>query len=287
MEAVSNNLLALLPEYALTLVGVLIMLLEPVMPAGRSRRPLGWFAVAGTLVATGLSLWQLHLGIMTAFSNSIRVDSYSVFFQVLIGLVAAATLLSSLDFFGGEHSYAGEYYALVCFGTVGMMLMCCSTELLMVFVGLEISSIATYIMAGFRKGNATSAESSLKYFLLGSFATAFFLYGIALTFRRDRIDESDRSRHVHRNDLHTDTGHPRSCDDHHRHRLQGLRSALSRVDAGRLPGRPGTGGRLHVDRSKGCSIRGSPAHPLFRLCHLPASLADSAGRRVRAVHVHR
>ncbi|MGI4853832.1 MAG: NADH-quinone oxidoreductase subunit N [Janthinobacterium lividum] len=182
METVSNNLLALLPEYVLTVVGVLIMLLEPVMPAARSRRPLGWFAAAGTLVATGLSLWQLHLGIMTAFSSSIRVDSYSVFFQVLIGLVAAATLLSSLDFFGGGHSYAGEYYALVCFGTVGMMLMCCSTELLMVFVGLEISSIATYIMAGFRKGNATSAESSLKYFLLGSFATAFFLYGIALTF---------------------------------------------------------------------------------------------------------
>ncbi|MGI4756970.1 MAG: NADH-quinone oxidoreductase subunit N, partial [Janthinobacterium lividum] len=112
----------------------------------------------------------------------VRVDSYSVFFQVLIGIIGVATLLSSLNFFGEGRSYAGEYYALVCFGTVGMMLMCCSTELLMVFVGLEISSIATYIMAGFRKGQATSAESSLKYFLLGSFATAFFLYGIALTF---------------------------------------------------------------------------------------------------------
>ena len=69
---------------------------------------------------------------------------------------------------------AGEYFALICFGAVGMMLMSCSTELLMVFIGLEISSISTYIMAGYRKTQATATESSLKYFLLGSFATAFF-----------------------------------------------------------------------------------------------------------------
>ncbi len=182
LDSVSNNVLTLLPEYVLTIVGVLVMVSEPLLPAGRSRRPLGWLAIVGTAIATGISLWQLHLGIMTAFSDSIRVDSYSVFFQALVGVIASGTLLTSLDFFEGEHAYAGEYYALVCFGTVGMMLMSCSTELLMVFIGLEISSISTYIMAGFRKGKAASAESSLKYFLLGSFATAFFLYGIALTF---------------------------------------------------------------------------------------------------------
>jgi NADH-quinone oxidoreductase subunit N len=181
-ESASNNVLALLPEYVLTLVGVLIMLIEPMLPAGRSRKPLGWLAIAGALAATGLSLWQLHLGIMNAFHDSIKVDSFSVFFQVVIGLVVVASLLASLNFFEGESTYVGEYYALVCFGAVGMMLMSCSTELLMVFIGLEISSISTYIMAGFRKGNAIASESSLKYFLLGSFATAFFLYGIALTF---------------------------------------------------------------------------------------------------------
>ncbi len=181
-QAAPPNVLALLPEYVLTIVGVVIMLLEPVLPASRSRRPMGWLAIAGTLAATFISLWQLHLGTMNAFSGSVRVDSYSIFFQVLIGLIVAATLLSSLDYFEGRHGNAGEYFALVCFGTVGMMLMCCSTELLMVFIGLEISSISTYIMAGFRKNQATATESSLKYFLLGSFATAFFLYGIALTY---------------------------------------------------------------------------------------------------------
>src|SRR6185503_8564019 len=93
-----------------------------------------------------------------------------------------ATLLSSLDYFEGKASHAGEYYSLVLFGAVGMMLMTCSVELLMVFIGLEISSISTYIMAGFRKSQAAASESSIKYFLLGSFATAFFLYGIALAF---------------------------------------------------------------------------------------------------------
>ena len=182
LESVSNNVLALLPEYVLTIVGVLIMLLEPVLPAGRSRKPLGWLAIFGAIVATALSLWQLQLGVMNAFHDSIRVDSFSVFFQVVIGLVVIASLLASLDYFDSRNGNAGEYFALVCFGAVGMMLMSCSTELLMVFVGLEISSISTYIMAGFRKGQAPGTESSLKYFLLGSFATAFFLYGIALTF---------------------------------------------------------------------------------------------------------
>ena len=182
LQSLNNNVLALLPEYVLTIVGVLIMLAEPLLPPSRSRRPLGWLAIGGTVIATAISFWQLQLGIMTAFSNSVRVDTYSIFFQVLIGIIVIATLLSSLDSFAGEHGHAGEYFALVCFGTVGMMLMACSTELLMVFIGLEISSISTYIMAGYRKTQATATESSLKYFLLGSFATAFFLYGIALTF---------------------------------------------------------------------------------------------------------
>ena len=77
---------------------------------------------------------------------------------------------------------AGEYYALIAFGAVGMCLMTSAVELLLVFVSLEISSISTYILAGFRKHSGKSLEAALKYFLLGSFATAFFLYGIALTF---------------------------------------------------------------------------------------------------------
>lgn len=195
----SPNLIALLPEIFLTVAGVLVMLIEPVLPASSSRRPLGWLAILATVAAVFASFTQLHLfdrfGPITAFYGTVQVDAFSVFFHLLIASVVMVTLLASLDYFEGPATqdlsngsavrvptHAGEYFALAMFGAVGMMLMSCSVELLMVFIGLEISSISTYILAGFRKGQATSSESSLKYFLLGSFATAFFLYGIALCF---------------------------------------------------------------------------------------------------------
>ena len=182
----SINTLALLPEGILTAAGVLVMLAEPMLKPGTSRKPLGSLAIVATVLAGLASGYQLHLynlhGAMRAFSDSIQIDPFSVFFHLLIAAVVFVTLLGSLDYFEGKATHAGEYFALVLFGAVGMMLMTCSVELLMVFVGLEISSISTYIMAGFRKGKATGTEASIKYFLLGSFATAFFLYGIALAF---------------------------------------------------------------------------------------------------------
>lgn len=178
----SPNVLALLPEIILTLAGVIIMLAEPLFPVESSRKPLGWLAVLGTLAAGLASWYQLGFGTIHAFFGTIQVDAFSVFFHLLIAAIVLVTLLSSIDYFEGHASHAGEYFALVLFGATGMMLMTSSVELLMVFVGLEISSISTYIMAGFRKGQAATAESSIKYFLLGSFATAFFLYGIALAF---------------------------------------------------------------------------------------------------------
>ncbi len=182
MSSLSHNILALLPEYILTLAAILIMLAEPLLPVGSSRKPLGWLAILAT-VAAGLSSWyQLGFGTLHAFYGTVQVDAFSVFFHLLIAAIVLVTLLSSLDYFEGYATHAGEYFALVLFGAVGMMFMTCSVELLMVFIGLEISSISTYIMAGFRKGYATGNESSIKYFLLGSFATAFFLYGIALAF---------------------------------------------------------------------------------------------------------
>src|SRR5580658_9555468 len=178
----SSNVLALLPELILTLTGVLVMMAEPCLKPASSRKPLGWIAVAGTVGSLIASWYQVSLGTVHAFSGTIQVDAFSVLFHLVIAAIVLVTLLGSLDFFEGNASHAGEYFALTLFGAVGMMLMTCSVELLMVFVGLEISSISTYIMCGFRKGQATGTESSIKYFLLGSFATAFFLYGVALAF---------------------------------------------------------------------------------------------------------
>jgi NADH-quinone oxidoreductase subunit N len=112
----------------------------------------------------------------------VRVDSFSVFFHFLVIAIAAVVILSSFEYMAVQKIRAGEYYALILFGVVGMALMSSAVELVLIFIALEISSISTYILTGFRRNDASSSESSLKYFLLGSFATAFFLYGVALMF---------------------------------------------------------------------------------------------------------
>ena len=112
----------------------------------------------------------------------VRVDAFSIFFHLVILLIALVVILSSFDYLEVQQIKAGEYYGLILFATVGMMLMSSAIELVLIFIALEISSISTYILAGFRRRAAESAEASLKYFLLGSFATAFFLYGVAMVF---------------------------------------------------------------------------------------------------------
>jgi NADH-quinone oxidoreductase subunit N len=112
----------------------------------------------------------------------IKVDAFSVFFHVVVAAVTILVILSSYEYMEVQQIRAGEYYGLILFGAVGMDLMSSAMELVLIFIALEISSIATYILAGFRRRSAISSESSVKYFLLGSFATAFFLYGVALIF---------------------------------------------------------------------------------------------------------
>ncbi|HVW78866.1 MAG TPA: NADH-quinone oxidoreductase subunit N [Alloacidobacterium sp.] len=172
----------ILPEGILILTGVLIMLFEPLLAKNASRKPLGWLAVLGTLVALAASLWQLQLPFGTAYFGTIQTDPFSIFFHLLIAGIVLVTLLVTLDAAAPNAESLGELFALICFGASGMMLMASADELLLVFVGLEISSISTYIMAAFRRKSAKGPESAIKYFLLGSFATAFFLYGIALIF---------------------------------------------------------------------------------------------------------
>jgi NADH-quinone oxidoreductase subunit N len=177
-----NSALRILPEIVLTLGGILVMFVDAMLAKASSRKPLGWLAVFVALAALGASFWQYQLGPGTAYSGVVQTDAFSVFFHVLIAGIVLAALLITLDAVTDATEGLGELFALILFGAVGMMLMSSAVELLLVFVALEISSISTYIMAGFRRKSAKSPESALKYFLLGSFATAFFLYGIALVF---------------------------------------------------------------------------------------------------------
>ena len=188
----------ILPELILSLFGIVVMLLEPVLDEGQGQKILGGLALVGGLAATAASVYQARYP-GEAFWNMVRVDGFSVFFHVLVTAIAAVVILASYEYMRVQRIRAGEYYALILFGTVGMCLMSSAVELVLIFIALEISSISTYILAGFRRKEASSSESSLKYFLLGSFATAFFLYGVALMFGAtgttniDRISEALRA----------------------------------------------------------------------------------------------
>ncbi|MFY9908047.1 MAG: NADH-quinone oxidoreductase subunit N [Terriglobales bacterium] len=191
-----------LPELILTLFGMVVMLVDPLLDPEGSHQSLGTIALVGALAALASTYWMAQYP-GTAFTNTIRVEPFSVFFHVLIVAIAAVSILSSFEYLKVQRIRAGEYYGLILFGTVGMCLMSSAIELVLIFIALEISSISTYILAGFRRHNATSSESSLKYFLLGSFATAFFLYGVALMFgatgstNLDAINQALNSGNVH------------------------------------------------------------------------------------------
>jgi NADH-quinone oxidoreductase subunit N len=177
----SADYVRILPEIVLCVFGMIVMVLEPLLDEETGQKLLGLIALVGTLAGLGAT-WFMAQAPGLALWNMVRVDGFSIFFHVLIIAIAAVVILSSYEYMAVQRIRAGEYYALILFGAVGMALMSSAVELVLIFIALEISSISSYVLAGFRRQAASSAESSLKYFLLGSFATAFFLYGVALMF---------------------------------------------------------------------------------------------------------
>ena len=171
----------ILPELVVSVFGIIIMLVDPLLPEQSPKKPLGYIGIVGTLAGLAATVYQTGF-YGSAFYGTISVDTFSVFFHFVVLLIALVVILTSFEYLEVQRIRAGEYYGLILFGTVGMMLMSTAVELVLIFIALEISSISTYILAGMRRRAAESAESSLKYFLLGSFATAFFLYGVALVF---------------------------------------------------------------------------------------------------------
>ncbi len=175
-----DNLQRLAPELILCFFGILIMVVDPFLGAAR-QRVLGWVAFIGTLAALG-GVWVASHDLGYAYSNLIRTDQFSIFVHVVVIGAAALAILASLQYLDNEGIQRGEYYALVLFAAAGMGILAGANELVTSFIGLEMSSISSYVLVGFRRKSAQSNEASLKYFILGSFATAFFLYGIAMVY---------------------------------------------------------------------------------------------------------
>src|SRR6202521_676207 len=173
-----DDLFRVLPETIWCGFGVLLMLVQPFT---RSRQVLTFFAILGTGLGTASTIFAGNPG-GPAFFGLIQMDAFSVFFHLLVGLVAFLVVLAADSYLEREHLQPAEFYALVLFATAGMGVLSSAQELLTAFIGLEMSSIASYVLAGYRRDSLKASESAMKYFLLGSFATAFFLYGIALVY---------------------------------------------------------------------------------------------------------
>jgi NADH-quinone oxidoreductase subunit N len=190
MSVQAINIARLAPEVVLCIFGIIVMLVDPFVDKA-GKKALGWLAFFGTLVALASVGWVVRSP-GYAYSNLISSDAFSIFVHVIVIIAAALTILGSLDYLDQEDIQSGEFYALILFGTAGMGILAGANEMVTAFVGLEMSSIATYVLAGFRRRSTFSNEAALKYFLLGSFATAFFLYGVAMVYGATgstRIDE--------------------------------------------------------------------------------------------------
>src|SRR5215213_8279495 len=176
----------LLPELVLAVAGVVVMLVDAFTRRTAQRWVTGDVSLAGLGAAAAATVW-LWGGADgqvagSAWDGMVVLDPLRLSFTLVFIVVAALTVLVSMIWVEWEGLPAGEFHTLLLFATGGMMLMAAGNDLVMIFLGLEILSIATYVMAGFRRSDVRSNESSLKYFILGSFSSAFLLFGIALVY---------------------------------------------------------------------------------------------------------
>ncbi|HJZ67916.1 MAG TPA: NADH-quinone oxidoreductase subunit N [Blastocatellia bacterium] len=181
METIGINYHAILPETITASAAVLIMMIDAVARK-IERRVAGIVSLAGTAAAGGavVSLWGRNGE--TSFRGMIITDDFRLFFAMIFLVVAFLTVLISTRWIQDEELPTGEYFALLMFATTGMLFMSAANDLVMIFLGLEITSISTYVLCGYRRRDLRSNESAMKYFILGSFSTAFLLYGIALVY---------------------------------------------------------------------------------------------------------
>ena len=175
---------ALLPEIVLALASLVVLLAVAWRhdTEADSRRA-GWLSLAG-IVASGIALAWLWAGDARAagLAQMIALDGYRYAAGALILFAALGTVLASLGYMERERLIAPEYYPLILMGTAGMLFLAGAEDLIVLFLGLEVMSVAVYVLAGYDRRNVFSAEAALKYFLIGAFASGFLLYGIALVY---------------------------------------------------------------------------------------------------------
>jgi NADH-quinone oxidoreductase subunit N len=173
-----------LPEIILACFSFVVLLLQS-FNGPRFKRYYGYVTLVGIVACTVAVLSQGSFGMQSveySFNGMWVVDNYARFFKLIFLLGTALTVLISIEYLDNEEMQNAEYYALVLFATLGMMVMASAAELITMFLGIELMSISLYVLAGYTRARMISNEAALKYYVLGSFASAFLLYGIALIY---------------------------------------------------------------------------------------------------------
>lgn len=174
------NLATVMPEIILSCVAMALLMIHVFVPS-KDRTYLVWLSLLG-IIGAGISAasgWGQNI---SSFSGSVVLDNFAIFFKIIFLVSAGLAVLISDQYMEREGCNHGELYPLILFATTGMMFMASGTDLMTVFLGLELMSISLYVLAGFNRSNKKSSEAGLKYFLLGSFSTGFLLYGMALVY---------------------------------------------------------------------------------------------------------
>ncbi|NVN99514.1 MAG: NADH-quinone oxidoreductase subunit N [Geobacteraceae bacterium] len=174
------NLAVIAPEVILSLFALALLLIN-VFVKSESKAYLGYLSIGGIIVSlfSAVSGWGCPA---EAFSGTVVQDNFAIFFKVVFLISAAMSILITDKYLERENCNHGEIYPLILFSTVGMMFMASGTDMMTIFLGLELLSVSLYVLAGFNRNSIKSNESGLKYFLLGSFSTGFLVYGMALTY---------------------------------------------------------------------------------------------------------
>jgi NADH-quinone oxidoreductase subunit N len=170
------------PELILVGTAILLLMIDALLPDA-DQRAHALLALGGIAGAIAYSIWLWTWdGPGTVLGNMVAADRFSVFVRLVLLGVAAVAVLLSYHYLDRAGEARGEYYPLLLFATAGMTLIASAADLIVVFLALEILSLSLYLMTGFSLRRLASAEASMKYFLLGAFSSAFFLYGIALAY---------------------------------------------------------------------------------------------------------
>jgi len=174
-----NSFAATIPMLIVVLSAIAAMMAEAIRHPGERMYIAGFglIGLVGALVAS-VFLWNTD----AVSFGVVRADNFALFINIILCIIGIITMVFSNDVVEREDLPAGEYYALTLFGIAGMMLMASATDLLVVFLALEVLSLSVYVLTGLRRGSSQGAEAAFKYFLLGAFSSAFFLYGIAFAF---------------------------------------------------------------------------------------------------------